>query len=122
MTTDRIFIAGLDLPTHIGVPEGERAVVQTIDADLWLSPARSWQGAGDRIEATLDYAAAAQLAREVAAGRPRQLLETLADDLAAALFEQFDGLAAVEIELRKRILPGTRHVGVRCTRMRPDAG
>ncbi len=121
MTSDRIFVSGLDLPTHIGVPERERALAQTVETDLWLTPGKSWQGAGDCLDVTIDYAAAAELARVVAAERPRQLLETLADDLAAALFVRFDALAAVEIELRKRVLPGTRHVGVRCVRTRPPA-
>lgn len=122
---DRIQIAGLSLCTHIGVPDTERVLPQSIEADITLVPDRSWRGIADRLDQTIDYEAAAIVCRETAVARPRQLLETLADDLASALFDRFPGLAGVEIELRKRILPATAHVGVRCVRIRnaaPDGG
>lgn len=125
-TPDTIFIAGLSLPAHIGVPDEERRLPQSIEADVRLIPARSWRGIEDRLDGTIDYEAAALLCRETAIARPRQLLETLADDLATALFDRFQSLERVEVELRKRILPGVDHVGVRCGRIRrreePDDG
>jgi dihydroneopterin aldolase len=121
-TPDTIFIAGLSLPAHIGVPDEERRLPQSIEADIRLMAARSWQGIEDRLEGTIDYEAAALLCRETAIARPRQLLETLADDLATDLFDRFQSLERVEVELRKRILPGVHHVGVRCVRIRTREG
>lgn len=118
---DSIFIAGLSLPTHIGVPQKERRLPQSIEADINLVPAHSWQGIGDRLAETIDYEAAALLSREIAIAKPRQLLETLADDLATALFDRFQSLERIELELRKRVLPGVSHVGVRCIRVRRRA-
>lgn len=118
---DRILITGLDLPCHIGVPKEERLLPQNILADIRLALRDSWQGINDRLDGTIDYEQAALLCRKTAAAKPRQLLETLADDLAAALFDRFPLLEEVDLELHKRILPGVDHVGVRCTRLRTRA-
>jgi phosphoglycolate phosphatase/dihydroneopterin aldolase len=43
------------------------------------------------------------------------LIETLADEVAGLIIAEF-GALSVEVELRKFILPQTRHVAVRCAR------
>lgn len=117
MKPDSIQIHGLELQTHIGVPAAERAAPQTVLCDLELTPPRPFEEMNDRIEATVDYDRLARRLRETAAAGPRHLIEQLAADLAAITLGEFDVLA-VEIRIRKFILPETEHVAVRLYRQR----
>jgi dihydroneopterin aldolase len=82
---DSIAVTGLGLVCRIGVPEEERAVPQRLEADLVLWPCRDFRDLGDSLAGTVDYGAVALQCREVAVSQDRQLIETLAGDLAAAL-------------------------------------
>ena len=55
--------------------------------------------------------------REIAATGERKLIETLAEDLAAAV-TAFDGVGAVTLEVEKFILPDCDRVSVEITRAR----
>jgi dihydroneopterin aldolase len=108
---DTISIRSLRAASRIGVPPEERATLQTLEIDADLEPAFSLTGLGDDFSKTIDYAEAAILIREIAAKGERQLIETLAEDIARALLEKFP-LAAARIEIRKFILPGVGYVSV----------
>jgi dihydroneopterin aldolase len=112
---DEIEISGLDLPVRIGVPEEERAAWQVLSADIRFVLAMGFETMADDLGRTLDYSVAANEARELAAARPRLLLETLAADLVAHFLAR-PGIVSVAVTLRKRILPGTDHVAVRMRR------
>ncbi|HEY1049224.1 MAG TPA: dihydroneopterin aldolase [Prosthecobacter sp.] len=114
---DEIRITALRLTTHIGVPDEERAASQELEADVIMRVSTRFEGMNDDIGATIDYAAVAARLVEVAAERPRRLIETLAAEMAACVLGGF-GAAGVTIELRKRILPETDHVAVRIVRGR----
>ena len=116
---DTIHIRGLDLPVHIGVPTTERENLQIVTADITLTLARGFDTMCDHIFDTVDYEAVANECLALAASRPRQLLETLASELVAHLLQKTD-VWAVEIELRKHILPGTDHVAVSMRRVKGD--
>lgn len=112
---DEILIHGLDLPVQIGVPEEERAAWQTLQADITLRVATKFEDMEDNLGLTTDYSAVATRLRALAAARPRQLIETLAAEIAACALSEF-GAKSVTVQLRKRILPGCDHVAVRLTR------
>lgn len=112
---DEIHISGLRLTTHIGVPDEERAGSQVLEADVVLRIKGRFEAMNDEIDATIDYAAVAARLQALAAERPRKLIETLAAELAACVLEEF-GAIGVTIELRKHILPETKHVAVRIVR------
>ena len=114
---DQILISRLELRTRIGITEAERAEPQRILASLVMEPVHGFAGLDDRIERTADYYEAAQAVKALAAEKPRALVETLAEDIAAMLLRGFS-LAAVEVELRKFILPDAEFVGVRIRRER----
>ena len=101
--TDRILIDGLELSSCIGVPDEERATAQRLTANLVLEPIRDFTALGDALENTVDYFRVCAEVKALALARPRRLIETLAEDLAALLLTRF-ALRAVEIELRKYIL------------------
>jgi dihydroneopterin aldolase len=113
--SDEIHILGLELTARIGVPEEERAFWQTLTADIRLSVRRGFDAMPDNLAATVDYDNAARQAALVAAERPRKLLEVLAADLVRHFLAD-DAIAAVEVVLRKRILPHTEAVAVRMRR------
>jgi dihydroneopterin aldolase len=114
-TADCIHIRGLEMPVRIGVPEEERAGWQTLQADITLRLMGRFEEMNDDLGATVDYSAVALSLRALAAVRPRQLIETLAAEMADFLLTEY-AVASITIELRKRILPGCDHVAVSLTR------
>jgi dihydroneopterin aldolase len=114
---DTILIEQLELSTHIGVPDEEQAAPQRLTVSLRLEVARDFRGLGDDIARTVDYFAVCGAIKALAAERPRRLIETLAVEIAATVLRDF-AVAAVEVELRKFILPDTAFVAVRLRRER----
>jgi dihydroneopterin aldolase len=112
---DQIHIEQLELSAHIGVPDEERDDAQRLTVNLTLEPKRSLSDLGDELANTVDYFAVSQAVQELAAARPRRLLETLAEEIAAYILGRFP-VVNVHVELRKYILPNTRYVAVRLCR------
>lgn len=112
-----ILISGLRVRANIGVPEKERAEIQELEFYLRIRTALAFDQMEDTLSKTIDYARVCQRVSEIAAEKPRNLIETLADEVAGKIVAEFEALS-VEVELRKFILPETRHVAVRCTRRR----
>ena len=115
--SDSIHIKGLRLSTRVGVPEEERATAQSVAVTASITLSKSFKGFDDCIEHTIDYYQVSLKLREVAATGERKLIETLAEDLAAAVVE-FDGVCAVTLEVEKFILPDCDSVSVVITRAR----
>jgi phosphoglycolate phosphatase len=118
---DRIKLRRLLVECHIGVPADERAQPQTLALNVLLEPLGGFSGLADDIAKTVDYHAVALELAAWAAERPRQLIETLAVELAERLLAGYP-LAAVEIEIEKKILPQTEFVGVSVRRVRLPGG
>jgi 7,8-dihydroneopterin aldolase/epimerase/oxygenase len=116
---ERIRIESLELSSFIGVPDEERATAQRLTASLVLEPSRGFTGLEDRLENTVDYFAVCEFVKSLGLARPRHLLETLAAEIAGELLARFP-LRAVEIELRKFILPDTAFVAVQLRREHPE--
>lgn len=112
-----ILIQGLEVFARVGVPEEERARPQRLLVNAVVEPLIAFDELGDEIARTVDYDAASRRLAEIAAERPRKLIETLASEMAGALIGEFPARRA-EIEIRKFILPQTEHVAVRCARER----
>jgi dihydroneopterin aldolase len=114
---DSIHIEALELSSFIGVPEEERAEAQRLTVNLQLELRGGFAGLPDEIGRTVDYSAVCEAVKRLSLARPRQLLETLAEEIAAAILGEF-AVAAVQVELRKYILPDTAFVAVRLRRER----
>jgi len=112
---DLIHIEALEIQSCIGVPDEERTTPQRLTVTLTLEPARDFRALEDRIEATIDYAAVCETVKALAAARPRRLVETLAEEIAAELLARFP-LRRLTVEVRKFILPETKHVAIRIER------
>jgi dihydroneopterin aldolase len=114
---DLILIEALELSARIGVPEEERGAPQRLTVNLVLEPIEDFRALNDRIEKTVDYFQVVRTVQALASARPRQLLETLGEEIAEEVLARF-AVRVVEVELRKYILPDTAFVAVRLRRAR----
>ncbi len=113
--SDAILVRGLELSSQIGVPDTERIEAQRLTLNLVLLPSSPLSNLGDELGRTVDYFTLTRRVRQIAGARPRKLLETLAEEICFCVLEEFS-VRAVEVELRKYILPDTEYVAVRLFR------
>ncbi len=114
---DQILISQLALETFIGAFEEERAHSQVLRLSLVMEAVSDFRHLEDRLENTADYAAVAAAVKALALERPRLLVETLAEEIAEMVLARF-AVRAVEVELRKYILPDAEFVAVRLWRVK----
>jgi len=112
---DEIRIEELELMARVGVSDLERAQPQRLTVSMTLQPGCSFGALGDNLSQTVDYAAVCENLRRFVVGRTDNLIETLAHEMAEHLLRRFR-LSRVVLELRKFVLPETRHVAVRVVR------
>ena len=120
--TDIVFIEGLQVEALVGVYAHERDAVQPLLLDIELGYDNRKPAASDEVADTLDYAAVCARARQLVAEREPQLLETLAETLAADLLRSFDALTA-RVRIRKPLAAaalGAASVGVEIVRDAAD--
>jgi FolB domain-containing protein len=112
---DTVTIQDLEVWYCVGVPDEERARPQrlalTVEWDLDCAPA----AATDDLSRTIDYCAVTRRLAELGQGRSWKLIETLAVDIANLILGEF-GASRVSVEIKKFILPNTRHVAVKVVR------
>lgn len=109
---DLIRIKGLKLETICGVHAWERQLPRTLVIDLELATSAAAAARGDRLADALDYAAVAKAVSDFVGASRVQLIETLAEQLAARLRQEF-GLPWLRLELHKPgAVPGAADVSV----------
>ncbi len=86
---DIIFIRKLLLETAIGVHQWEREQRRVLRLDLELGTDIRAAAASDDLRQTVDYQALADAVRSLVAQREVQLLETLAEEIATLVLQQF---------------------------------
>ncbi len=115
---DTLTIRGLEVMCHIGVPDEERARPQMLKLTLTFPAIGVAAAAGaDDLTQTVNYFEVAEFMMRVAGEKPRKLIETLAEDICSAVLREF-GVAQVELEVHKFIIPGTEAVVLRVRRNR----
>lgn len=112
---DSIEIRRLQVRTHIGVPDEERAEAQTLFLTVRMVPSQGFEGLADEISRTVDYHAVALEIQSLADSKPRNLIETLAVETADWLLGNHP-LRKVSVTIEKHILPDTECVAVRVVR------
>ena len=101
---DRITLTGLRVRGFHGVLPSERVEGQDFLVDAVLTVDTSAAAASDDLSLTVDYGAIAQALAGIVAGEPVDLIETLADRLAAACLA-FALVEAVELTVHKPAAP-----------------
>jgi 7,8-dihydroneopterin aldolase/epimerase/oxygenase len=112
---DQIVISQLGIATFIGATEEERKKPQRLRVSVSMEPKMPFSAMHDRLENTVDYAEVSTAIKTLAATGQRLLIETLGEEIAMLLLRTYP-ISAVEIELRKYILPDTEFVAVRLRR------
>lgn len=119
MSRDIVYLTDLKIDTVIGIFDWERRVRQTVSFDLEMAADVARAAATDSIEDTLDYKAVAKAVIEFVRGSDFQLVETLAERVAALILEDF-GVPWVRLKVNKRgAIRGARDVGVVIERGQP---
>ena len=86
---DKIFLNDLKIDTVIGVFDWERQIKQTLQFDIEMDYDIRPAAASDDIADTLDYGTIAQAVVSFVEHSDYQLIETLAEDLARLLLNEF---------------------------------
>lgn len=122
---DRIQLTGIRVHAGHGVLPHEAEFGQPfiVDITAWLDFADAARD--DDLTKTVNYAQLAQLAAETVAGTRRQLVETVATDIAEQAMAAFEQLHAVEVTVHKPHAPvglALDDVAVTARRSRKTAG
>lgn len=115
---DRIFLRDLRVETTIGIWEWERRIRQYVSIDIEMAADIARAAATDRIEDTLNYKGVAKRVQEFVGESNFQLVETLAERIAALVLEEF-GVPWIHVTVNKPgAIRGARDVGVSIRRER----
>jgi dihydroneopterin aldolase len=110
--SDIVYIRGLRADAVIGVYEWERHIRQTLVIDLEMRFSTRAAAASDALPDALDYHAVATRVREMVEGNTLQLIEGLAEGIAATLIAEF-GISWLRLKLAKPgAVPWAEEVGV----------
>ena len=118
---DKIFLDELRVDTVIGILEWERRIRQLVVIDLEMSADIAKAAATDDVANTLNYKLVAKRVQSFVAESSFQLVETLAESIAAIIREEFE-VAWVKVRVNKPgAIRGSKAVGVLIERgERPD--
>ena len=119
--TPVLSLVDLELTCHLGVPADERAKPQKILCTaVFPVPNLKKAAETDNLEDTINYYDLSQLLKKTAKQKERKLIETLAVDLSQAALAAFS-LPWIDLELKKFILPDTRHISFQARFLRPKS-
>ena len=88
---DIIYLNALAIETVIGIYDWEREIKQTVILDLEMAADIRKAAASDQIEDTLNYKAVAKRLINFVGESEFQLVETMAEKVAAIILDEFDG-------------------------------
>lgn len=106
---DEIVLKGMPFFAYHGVLPEENVTGQRFIVNTWLSCDLREAGVSDDVADTINYAHVYAVVREIVEGKPRKLIEAVAEDIAAQLLATFDRLQAVTVEVEK---PGAPIPGI----------
>lgn len=120
---DQIVLEGLRFYGYHGVHPEERVRGQRFLVDILLEADLRKAGQTDDLRNTVNYSAVYSAVKGVVEGDPKELVEAVAEQVAAEILEQFENVESVEVTVRKpEVSIRGAHldaVGVRIKRSRP---
>lgn len=120
MASDEVRLLGVQCRAKVGVPASERRRRQWIELDVILEVSTSEAARADDFRLAADYWAVEKAVRAAVEAGERALLETLAEQAAAAALKAAPSAEAVRVHARKKpaVMPRTRVVEVSIRRSR----
>jgi dihydroneopterin aldolase len=113
---DKVFVKGLRADAFIGVYDWEHEQTQPLIMDLTMQWDQQLAGASDDLADALDYDSLSKAVVALVQSRPRQLIETVAAEIATLVLEQFK-VATVTVRVEKpNAVAAATTVGVEITR------
>ena len=112
---DEIRIEQLEISARIGVPEEERVTPQRLTINISFWPYQQTRDLADNIHNAVNYSVVADETKSFVRDRSVNLIETLADQVAAHLLKTFP-IQKVTVEVRKFALPDAKYVSATVTR------
>lgn len=98
---DKITMTGMQFYGYHGVFPEENRLGQRFIVDLELQLPLERAGRSDRIEDTVNYAEAYGVVKEIVEGKPYQLIEALAEQVASELLRTYTSINALTVRVRK---------------------
>jgi dihydroneopterin aldolase len=98
---DEVLLEGLRFYAYHGVNPEERAQGQRFVVDVSLFTDLRGAGQSDDLERTINYSAVYKRIRAIVEGSPRNLIEAVAEEIAAVLMVDFPLARAVTVTVRK---------------------
>lgn len=115
---DKVFVKGLRIDAYIGVYDWEHEQTQPLFLDLTMVWDQQAAGVSDALEDALDYDSLSKAVTALVQNRPRQLIETVAAEVAQLILTQFN-VAEVTVRVEKpQAVAAAATVGVEITRSR----
>jgi dihydroneopterin aldolase len=122
MGSDQIIVQGIEFYAYHGVPDAEQQIGHRYRVDLVVDLDLREAGRTDDLRHTVSYGDLARLVIHIGASQQCRLLESLAEQMCAAILEQFPAIQRVELFIAKRLPPTgtiTELAGVKIVRVRP---
>src|SRR5262249_5307097 len=107
--SDEIHIEQLEVSSVIGVSEHERKTPQRLTINISFWPRRETRDMADKIGETINYALVAEETQRFVRYQSVNLIETLANQLAAHLLKTFP-IQKITLEIRKFPLEHAKYV------------
>jgi dihydroneopterin aldolase len=98
---DEVFLEGLRFYAFHGNNPEERVQGQRFVVDVRLAADLREAGRTDDLERTVSYSAVYRRVREIVEGDPRNLIETVAEEITSALLAEFPKAQTVTVTIRK---------------------
>ena len=108
---DWLRLMGIQAYGHLGVTSKERDLGQRVEADVEIAYEQSARRRPDSLEAFVDYEELGRLVRAQIEMSRCKLIETLAEEVALALLEEFQ-TPRVRVRLRKLHIPVAGFSGI----------
>ena len=103
--TDTVLLEGIAFYGYHGVPAAERALGHRYEVDLALELDLRPAAAADDVTLTVDYGEIGRRVVEIGTGTSMQLIETLAERIAADCLQRYPALTGVTVTVRKLLPP-----------------
>lgn len=116
---DKVIIEGLRVDAVIGVFDWERQILQPVLVDLELGCDIRQAAQTDHLEHAVNYKAVCEQVGQLIIDTKAQLLERLAETIAAHILAEYPAVQQVKLTVRKpTAIANTSAVGIRIERYR----